>query len=101
MNGQNVDLVFKDMKENVSIKINKMLASIDVRRSACFKQSDENNIKRAVESVGYDKINKMILDQMRSWVRRVTEESLSRLKARFRKGRETENSVLTYKNTLA
>ena len=56
--------------------INKMLATIDVAKSECFKPEDRERIFEIVRSeVGVSEINSMIFELMRTWVTETTERA--------------------------
>jgi tetratricopeptide (TPR) repeat protein len=48
--------------------INKMLATIDVEQSTCYKEEDLEQIKSVVrETVGFGAINKIVFERFREW----------------------------------
>eukprot|EP01036_Dinobryon_divergens_P023763 gene23763-biopygen20375 len=54
--------------------INKMLFTIDVAKSECFKPEDRERIFEIVErEVGVSEINSMVFECMRTWVIKTTE----------------------------
>ena len=64
----------KDIISDPDESINKMLATIDVAKSECFKPEDKENIFNIVrKEVGMGKINTMIFERLQSWVIETTE----------------------------
>ena len=59
----------EDMEGDPQEVLQKMIASIDAKRSECFKPADKDRIFDAIKkTVGFDKINSMLHAQLRGWV---------------------------------
>eukprot|EP01041_Mallomonas_annulata_P010600 gene10600-22135_t len=70
-------LFLASMAEEGKAALNRMLGSIDCRRSECWKEEDKKRIFSVVEStVGFDKVNSMVFALMRDWVVVVAEASV-------------------------
>jgi hypothetical protein len=64
----------KDITSAPERSINKMLATIDVTKSECFKAEDRERIFEIVrKEVGASRINSMIFEYMWTWVIETTE----------------------------
>jgi tetratricopeptide (TPR) repeat protein len=65
----------KDITYNPQGPVQKMFATIDMARSKCFKQEDQDRIFAIVEKeIGFKRLNAMIFDQMRTWMIDTVEE---------------------------
>jgi len=68
---------FMDLEKSVVGTIDKMLGTINARKSQCFKPEDKERIFEAIEStVGFSKINGLIFDRLRDWVVQVVQAEL-------------------------
>eukprot|EP01036_Dinobryon_divergens_P061911 gene61911-biopygen32853 len=64
----------RDISRDPRGSINKMLATIDVAKSECFKPEDRERIFEIVRrEVGVSEINSMIFERMRTWVIETTD----------------------------
>lgn len=59
----------KDIDGNVDETINKMLATIDARKSESYSAEDRDKIFSVItDTVGFNRINSMVFEQFRDWV---------------------------------
>jgi len=73
MSKNHTEEFFTDIIDNSMEQIKKMLGTINVKNSDCFKKEDLKAIKKVVkDEVGYDKVNSMIFDRLREWMIEVT-----------------------------
>ena len=64
-----------DIIDNPQGSVQKMLATIDMKRSECFKKEDQDQIFSIVEKeVGMKRVNAMIFERMRTWMIDTVEE---------------------------
>jgi len=59
----------------------KAIAKIDTRKSKAWKKEDEDNIKRRVQqTLGFEQVNVMVMNQFREWLGRTGRGALERMK---------------------
>ena len=79
MSKSHLDRFFEDMRISVDRAVGKMLATIDVEKSKCFKVEDKERIFEAVRlTVGFSGINSMIFERLRKWMLEVTQQAISK-----------------------
>ena len=73
MSNEHRRFFFDDMKSSVDKEISRMLATINVVKSECFKEEDRGRFFDVVEKpVGFNGINSMVSEKLRDWVIRIT-----------------------------
>ena len=67
----------RDILNDADGEINKMLATIDVERSQCFYQSDQERIFDVIKKdVGFSQLNSLVFERLRNWVIETFENKL-------------------------
>jgi hypothetical protein len=58
----------RDIDNDPTGTINRMLTTIDCANSECFKEEDKTKIHSAIQKIGFAKLNKRIFKALRGWV---------------------------------
>ena len=68
MSKYDADNFMNAMMTNGYADVIKMLATIDVRKSSCWNPDDQSKIFNVVREIGFDKINSLVFQLLRTWV---------------------------------
>lgn len=79
MSERHQELFFEDMSSNADREIKRMLGTVNAEVSECFKNEDRDMIFQAIrESIGFNRINGMVFEQMRDWMVKITKTTLAK-----------------------